>query len=153
MDLYSLGIILFEMCFPVASMHERAIVLTVDRADADPHLTAVQELRRAHIPIPDAFDHEKYALEERIIKQLLTHKCGTAMHGMHSHRCSPEQRLTLDALLRMLPAKVEDSALSEILKALSDRETAAHSTLMQALFSQARVQSPWLLLTRRRRRG
>ena len=39
----------------------------------------MQELRRAHIPFPDAFDREKYALEANIITKLLNHKSGAVL--------------------------------------------------------------------------
>ena len=49
---------------------------------------------------------------------------------------SPKQRPTTEELIRMLPAKVEDSSVREMLNALSNKDTSAHTTLMQTIFGQ-----------------
>eukprot|EP00042_Codosiga_hollandica_P050229 m.596051 g.596051 ORF g.596051 m.596051 type:complete len:1703 (-) comp58044_c0_seq4:40-5148(-) len=106
-DLYSLGIILFEMCMYFQSMHERAEVL--------------QELRKASITFPSRFDSVRYANNKKIICHLLSH--------------DPRKRPSASDLLKSLPAQVEDDSISEALKAISNRETAQYSQLMHHLFS------------------
>jgi hypothetical protein len=49
---------------------------------------------------------------------------------------SPSQRPTTEELVQMLPAKVEDSSVKEMLNALSNKDTSAHTTLMQTIFGQ-----------------
>ena len=51
---------------------------------------------------------------------------------------SAKQRPSAHELLKSLPAKVEDESISEVLKVLSNRDTAKHAELMKLLFGQVK---------------
>ncbi|CAH3159577.1 unnamed protein product [Pocillopora meandrina] len=90
-DLYSLGIIFFEMCYkPFKTSMERVKVLG--------------NLRTEGIIFPTDFDHEGLAKETIFLKLLLKH--------------APEERPTSQELLQnpYVPPKTRDSQLDEVLK-------------------------------------
>jgi hypothetical protein len=92
-------------------------------------------LRKPQIVFPSEFDYETYGDEAEIIKKLLVHRL-VCLLSLSSLPCSPEQRPRAEELIKMLPAKVEDSSVREMLNALSGKDTSAHTTLMQTIFGQ-----------------
>jgi translation initiation factor 2-alpha kinase 4 len=108
--MYSLGIIFFEMIYPLNSGMERAQVLT--------------NLREPTISCPTDFRIEERAVQGNIIKTLLCH--------------SPGDRPSSSELLNssQLPFMIEDKTIKHALQSLSDPSAPYHSQVMQALFSQ-----------------
>eukprot|EP01137_Pigoraptor_chileana_P019264 Opistho-2@80053 len=109
-DLYSLGIIFFEMCHAIGTGMERATVLG--------------ELRRKEVVFPSDFDKGKLASQATIIARLLDH--------------DPRLRPTATELLEseLLPPKIEDESMKEVTRLLTQRNTPAYNRLMGNLFSQ-----------------
>lgn len=110
-DMYSLGIIFFEMCYPLKTGMERDSV--------------VRKLREKEILFPAEFWTEKRSVQGSIIKSLLNHE--------------PSGRPTSTELLNSgkLPLKVEDETIRLALQSLSDPGTPYHQQVMSALFSQS----------------
>lgn len=110
-DMYSLGIIFFEMCYPLKTGMERDSV--------------VRKLREKDIIFPAEFWTEKRTVQGSIIKSLLNH--------------DPTQRPSSMELLSSgkLPLKVEDETIRLALQSLSDPGTPYHQQVMSALFSQS----------------
>ncbi|KAJ4339443.1 eukaryotic translation initiation factor 2-alpha kinase [Didymella glomerata] len=108
-DMYSMGIIFFEMCYPLGTAMER-----------DKEIRILRERKHA---LPAEFDNQK-SLEGSIIKSLLNHR--------------PSERPSCAELLRTgkVPVHIEDEAVKEALKALSDRNSPHYAKMMTALFSQ-----------------
>jgi translation initiation factor 2-alpha kinase 4 len=108
--MYSLGIIFFEMVYPLGSGMERAQVLS--------------KLREADIAFPPEFWTDKRTVQGNIIKTLLSH--------------NPTERPSSMELLNSgkLPFMIEDKTIKHALQSLSDPNTPYHSQVMQALFSQ-----------------
>nr|XP_006824933.1 PREDICTED: eukaryotic translation initiation factor 2-alpha kinase 4-like [Saccoglossus kowalevskii] len=113
-DLYSLGIIFFEMCYrPLSTGMERVKV--------------IGNLRMVTSPIfPDDFDEIKFPKQIHILNWLLDH--------------DPDKRPTAQELLQSnhLPRpEMEDAQLYEVLKhTMSNRKSSAYRRLMNELFSQ-----------------
>lgn len=109
-DMYSLGIIFFEMVYPLGSGMERAQVLT--------------KLREPEVIFPEDFWTEKRTVQGGIIKTLLSH--------------DPQDRPTSSELLSSgkLPFMIEDKTIKHALETLSDLNTPIHAQVMKALFSQ-----------------
>ncbi|KAJ2709509.1 eukaryotic translation initiation factor 2-alpha kinase, partial [Coemansia spiralis] len=110
-DMYSLGIIFFEMCYPMGTGMERATVL--------------HGLRKPEIVFPADFDVDRMQLQHQIIRQLLSH--------------SPRQRPSSAELLEsgLLPPRVEDGHIHETIRAIANPAQPHFSKLMDALFVQA----------------
>ncbi|KAF3046185.1 hypothetical protein E8E11_006388 [Didymella keratinophila] len=108
-DMYSMGIIFFEMCYPLGTAMER-----------DKEIRKLRERKHA---LPTEFDNQK-SLEGSIIKSLINHR--------------PSERPSCAELLRTgkVPVHIEDEAVKEALKALSDRNSPHYAKMMTALFSQ-----------------
>ena len=108
--MYSLGVIFFEMIYPLGSGMERAEVLS--------------KLREPDIAFPSDFWTEKRTVQGNIIKTLLSH--------------APSERPTSVDLLNSgkLPFMIEDKTIKHALQSLSDPTTPYHKQVMQALFSQ-----------------
>jgi len=110
-DLYSLGIIFFEMCHaPVATLMERAKMLA--------------DIRRKEILFPPGFDIEKEK-QAKVIRSLLSH--------------NPHDRPTSKQLLQnpLLPLKMEDEELQEVLlRTLQSTNSTRYRHLIDELFSQ-----------------
>ncbi|KAJ2890840.1 eukaryotic translation initiation factor 2-alpha kinase, partial [Coemansia aciculifera] len=108
-DMYSLGIIFFEMCYPLNTAMERANVL--------------HNLRKPEIVFPDDFPAEKMQLQYRIIKHLLNH--------------NPRARLSSAELLEsdLLPPKMEDEYIRETIKTIANPSQPYFAKLMESLFA------------------
>eukprot|EP01087_Luapelamoeba_hula_P021459 TRINITY_DN7508_c0_g1_i2.p1 TRINITY_DN7508_c0_g1~~TRINITY_DN7508_c0_g1_i2.p1 ORF type:complete len:1685 (-),score=296.46 TRINITY_DN7508_c0_g1_i2:8-5062(-) len=106
-DLYSLGIILFEMCYPFATAGERAEVL--------------MNLRK-HV-FPPGFE-EKHPVEADLIMWLL--------QDNPNNRPTTMELLKSD----LLPPKLEEEILKEAVRAITQPGTTIYSLLMEKLFTQ-----------------
>lgn len=109
-DMYSMGIIFFEMCFPLATAMERDKTIRV--------------LRERKHELPAEFRTQEKSLQGSIIESLISHR--------------PSERPSCAELLRTgkVPVQIEDEAVKEALKALSDRNSPHYTKMMAALFSQ-----------------
>lgn len=108
-DMYSLGIILFEMCYPLKTAMER------DRT--------IRLLREKEHSLPAVFQGSDKALQGTIILSLISHK--------------PSERPSSTELLRSnkLPFKVEDEAVKQALEGISDPSSPYYQKILSALFS------------------
>ena len=109
-DMYSLGIIFFEMCYkPIIGM-ERAQV--------------VEGLRKKQTVLPNDFDTSGKAVQTDIILSLLNH--------------SPKDRPSSSELLQSgkLPVQMESETIRQTLAGLSDPRSPYYSKMMSALFSR-----------------
>jgi len=111
-DLYSLGIILFEMFYrPLQTGMERVKTLGL--------------LRTENIIFPEDFSPKKFAREQHLISWLLNH--------------NPDNRPTTEELLNsgFLPPKLEDRQLDELLRhTLNQNNSTRYQRLMSSLFTQ-----------------
>ncbi|CBY01092.1 similar to protein kinase (Gcn2) [Plenodomus lingam JN3] len=109
-DMYSMGIIFFEMCFPLRTAMERDQVIRL--------------LRERKHDLPQDFQKPEKSLQGSIITSLISHR--------------PSDRPSCAELLRSgkVPLQIEDEAIKEALKALSDRDSPHYAKVMAALFSQ-----------------
>lgn len=109
-DMYSLGIILFEMCHPLGTAMERDQV--------------IRQLREKQHTLPSDFQAPEKALQGGIILSLISHR--------------PSERPSSAELLRngKLPLQIEDESIKEAVKTLADPTSAYHQKMMSALFSQ-----------------
>ncbi|PVI02725.1 kinase-like protein [Periconia macrospinosa] len=109
-DMYSMGIIFFEMCFPLKTAMERDFV--------------IRQLRERKHSLPEEFEKPERALQGSIITSLISHR--------------PSERPSCAELLRSgkVPVQIEHEAVQEALKALSDRNSPHYTKMMAALFSQ-----------------
>lgn len=109
-DIYSLGIICFEMFNPFGTAMER--------------LEEIQKIREAHHTLPIDFQAggEK-ASQGKLIERLIAHK--------PSERPSSAELLHSD----LLPVKVEGVLIREALTGIADPHSPYHQQLMSALFS------------------
>lgn len=109
-DMYSMGIIFFEMCFPLGTAMERDKVIRL--------------LRERKHDLPSEFATPEKQLQGNIITSLISHR--------------PSERPSCAELLRTgkVPVQIEDEAVKEALKALSDRNSPHYTKMMAALFSQ-----------------
>uniref|UniRef100_A0A6J0TZA8 non-specific serine/threonine protein kinase n=1 Tax=Pogona vitticeps TaxID=103695 RepID=A0A6J0TZA8_9SAUR len=112
-DLFSLGIIFFEMSYhPLTTASERIFVLS--------------QLRRPSIEFPEDFDDVKNAKQKMVIAWLLNH--------------DPSKRPTAMELLKsehLPPPQMEESELHEVLHhTLANIDGKAYRTMMGQIFSQ-----------------
>ncbi|XP_053138825.1 eIF-2-alpha kinase GCN2 [Hemicordylus capensis] len=112
-DLFSLGIIFFEMSYhPMSTASERIFVLT--------------QLRLPSIEFPEDFDEVKNAKQKLVIAWLLNH--------------DPSKRPTAMELLKsehLPPPQMEESELHEVLHhTLANVDGKAYRTMMGQIFSQ-----------------
>jgi translation initiation factor 2-alpha kinase 4 len=109
-DMYSMGIIFFEMCFPLKTAMERDHV--------------IRQIRERKHALPPEFEQTEKSLQGNIITSLISHR--------------PSERPSCAELLRSgkVPLQIEDEAVKEALKALSDRNSPHYTKMMAALFSQ-----------------
>ncbi|KAL6706711.1 eukaryotic translation initiation factor 2-alpha kinase [Coniothyrium glycines] len=109
-DMYSMGIIFFEMCFPLRTAMERDKV--------------IRSLRERKHELPQDFQTAEKSLQGAIINSLISHR--------------PSERPSCAELLRTgkVPVQIEDEAVKEALKALGDRNSPHYAKMMAALFSQ-----------------
>jgi translation initiation factor 2-alpha kinase 4 len=108
-DMYSMGIIFFEMCFPLSTAMER------DKT--------IRLLRDRKHDLPAEFQTPEKSKQGGIITDLISHR--------------PSERPSCAELLQTrVPVQIEDEAVREALKALSDRNSPHYGKMMAALFSQ-----------------
>lgn len=108
-DMYSLGIIFFEMCYQLGTGMERVMILN--------------DMRLVDVKFPNDFDSRKYK-ERKIIRQLLTH--------------DPHQRPGASELLQsgLIPVEHQDVIIKEALKSLADPASPWQQQVRDALFKQ-----------------
>ncbi|SCU88411.1 LAFA_0E12530g1_1 [Lachancea sp. 'fantastica'] len=109
-DMYSLGVIFFEMIYPFSTGMERVNVLKM--------------LRTPEVVFPADFDEQKLAVEKKIIRQLLDH--------------DPKKRPNAQTLLRsgLLPVKHQDEVVMDALKNLADPSSPWQQQVRESLFAQ-----------------
>ncbi|KAH3663980.1 hypothetical protein OGAPHI_004694 [Ogataea philodendri] len=109
-DLYSLGIIFFEMIYQLGTSMER--------------YTVISNLRGADIVFPADFDNSRLATEKKIIKMLLDH--------------NPDKRPAAKQLLQsgLIRVEQQDDLMKEALNALIDPSSSWHHQARDILFSQ-----------------
>eukprot|EP01119_Soliformovum_irregulare_P020911 TRINITY_DN6843_c0_g2_i2.p1 TRINITY_DN6843_c0_g2~~TRINITY_DN6843_c0_g2_i2.p1 ORF type:complete len:1469 (-),score=373.99 TRINITY_DN6843_c0_g2_i2:69-4475(-) len=106
-DIYSLGIIFFEMCVPFTTGMERIMTLNALRKEAK---------------FPERFE-ERHPTEAELLKWVLKE--------------NPAERPTAQELLKsdLLPSAMEEEILTEAVKAIVNPNTTIFSTLMDRLFA------------------
>jgi translation initiation factor 2-alpha kinase 4 len=109
-DMYSLGIIFFEMCFPLRTAMERHEVLL--------------KMREKEHVLPSEFQATEKVLQGNIIMDLISH--------------SPGDRPSSLELLRSgkLPVQIEDETIRQALQSLTDPGSEYYQKMMTALFTQ-----------------
>ena len=109
-DMYSLGIIFFEMCHPLKTGMERSEILGA--------------LRSERHTLPEEFRNPDRQMQGLIIESLVKHK--------------PSERPNSSGLLRsgMLPVRIEDEQMRLALQSVSDPNSPYYHRMMSALFSQ-----------------
>lgn len=110
--MYSLGVILFEMCHPLPTNMER------DRT--------LRAIREKHHSLPSTFEHSDKALQGHIIESLLSH--------------TPNERPSAADLLRSgsIPLQVEEETFRRaIVHLLSDPSSPDYKKILSAIFSQS----------------
>ncbi|CDO93204.1 unnamed protein product [Kluyveromyces dobzhanskii CBS 2104] len=109
-DMYSLGIIFFEMIYPFDTGMERVNV--------------IKKLRNSDVEFPSDFDDKKLRTEKKIVKLLLDH--------------DPTKRPSASALLRSgwVPVKDQDELIKEALKNISDPSSPWQQQVRESLFTQ-----------------
>jgi translation initiation factor 2-alpha kinase 4 len=114
-DMYSLGIILFEMCYPPVVGMERAAVL--------------QGLRQKEPGLPSDFNTAERVTQAGIILSLLDH--------------NPKERPSSSGLLQSgkLPVQMESETIRQTLAGLSDPKSPYYQKMMAALFSRPATQA------------
>ncbi|GJN93481.1 hypothetical protein Rhopal_006538-T1 [Rhodotorula paludigena] len=110
-DMYSLGIVFFEMWHPFKTGMERIQVL--------------HALRRPDVTFPPTWDRVKLARHTKIVQACLTHN--------PELRPSPKDLLASD----LLPPRVGDDSIEETIRLLSHSGTTHAQTLISALFNQS----------------
>ncbi|KAK6440502.1 eukaryotic translation initiation factor 2-alpha kinase [Oleoguttula sp. CCFEE 5521] len=109
-DMYSLGIMFYEMCEPFATAMER--------------IRALQLIREKGASLPAQYQASApKAAQGRLIECLISHK--------------PSERPSSTELLRsnVLPLKIEDETIRQALDSLGDARSPYHQKMMSALFS------------------
>lgn len=112
-DIYSLGIIFFEM---LAS--QRVYTTGMER------ILLIRELRTPSISLPSSWPRSKYEKQTALIRQMLDHN--------PDQRPSPVEILKSD----LLPPKMEDEYIEECLRLMSNPSSAYNHQLMDALFGR-----------------
>ncbi|KAI5477498.1 hypothetical protein MNV49_006345 [Pseudohyphozyma bogoriensis] len=110
-DMYSLGIVFFELFHPFKTGMERIQVL--------------RELRKPDIVFPKTWDSTRLARHTKIIQSCLVHD--------PERRASPKDLLNSD----LLPPRVGDDSIEETIRLLSHSGTQHAQTLITALFNQS----------------
>lgn len=112
-DMYSLGVILVEMCFPCSTGMERALV--------------IGNIRKRDCILPPALNTPETTKQRDIILSLLSHR--------------PHDRPSAKDLLRSgkIPFQVEDDLTQEMLKGLDDPSSEYYAAAMNVLFINNRM--------------
>ncbi|KAI8587008.1 kinase-like domain-containing protein [Geranomyces variabilis] len=111
-DLYSLGICFFEICYPFSTGMHRALVL--------------RDLRLPALTFPSDFDSKRFDAQAQIIRMLLNH--------------TPKERPSAAELLQspLLPPKLEEEYIAEALRSIVNQNNPLYySRLMTSLFEQS----------------
>lgn len=113
--MYSLGIIFFEMCYPLKTGMERDQVL--------------RAIRMKDHTLPAELQKPDRATEAEIIKALISHK--------------PSERPSTTELLQSgkLPVHIEQETIRQTLQSLRDRSSPYHHQIISAMFSQTTDQA------------
>ena len=125
-DMYSLGIILFEMCYPLMTAMERDYV--------------IRALREEEHALPSDFNYRERTNMGDMILALITHRS--------------EERPDCNKLLQSgkIPSQIEDETIREALRSVSDSRSPYYHKMMSAIFSQPSDKdvkdSAWDLRTR-----
>lgn len=109
-DMYSLGIIFFEMCYKLGTGMERAMILN--------------KLRLVDIQFPSDFGAGKKATEKKIIKNLLN----------HDSKLRPGASELLQSGL--IPVEHQDVIIKEALRSLADPASPWQQQVRETLFNQ-----------------
>ncbi|KAK9456329.1 kinase-like domain-containing protein [Dipodascopsis uninucleata] len=109
-DMYSLGIIFFEMSYPIRTGMERVKVM--------------KDLRQPSIIFPSDYPADKLKHEGKIVRSLLEHQ--------PSKRPSAAELLQSD----LIPVRVEDEIIQQTLRSLTDPSSPWLSQVREALFSK-----------------
>lgn len=115
-DMYSLGIMFYEMCEPFGTAMER--------------IRALQQVREKIHELPPAYQaNGAKAAQGKLIECLISHK--------------PSERPSSTELLRsnILPVKIEDETIRQALSGLSDARSPYHQKMMSALFAHDQASS------------
>ena len=107
--MYSLGIILFEMSFPLKTGMERADILG--------------QLRGVSCTLPSAFDQPEKSTQADIITSLVRHKVSERPSSLELLRSGK------------VPLQVEDEMIRTALQGISDTASPYYTKLLAALFS------------------
>lgn len=109
-DMYSLGIIFFEMVYQLGTGMERAMILN--------------DLRLESIKFPENFSESRQPTERKIIKLLLDH--------------DPHKRPQASELLQsgLIPVEHQDIIIKEALKSLADPASPWQQQVRETLFNQ-----------------
>lgn len=109
-DMYSLGIIFFEMCYALSTAMERHQVLT--------------KLREAEHVLPPVFLEPEKLLQGSVILSLINH--------------NPNERPRSDQLLDSgkLPVQVEDKIIREAMQGMLDSSSPYYQRMMTGLFEE-----------------
>lgn len=112
-DMYSLGIIFFEMCYKLGTGMERAMLLN--------------KLRLVDVQFPPDFANVKKATEKKIITSLLNH--------------DPKLRPGASELLQsgLIPVEHQDVIIKEALRSLADPASPWQQQVRETLFNQPYV--------------
>lgn len=115
-DMYSLGIIFFEMCY-------RPLIPGMDRAQVG------EGLRKKQPVIPSDFDIKEKTLHADIVLSLINH--------------SPKERPSSMELLQggKLPVQMESETIRQALAGLTDSRSPYYHKMMSALFSKPTKQA------------
>ncbi|KAI9374936.1 anticodon binding domain of tRNAs-domain-containing protein [Aspergillus egyptiacus] len=111
-DMYSLGVIFFEMCYPLSTNMER-----------DQTLRAIREENHS---LPNTFQDPEKAVQGKIIELLLSH--------------NPNQRPSASELLHsgLIPLQVEEETFRRaIMHLLSDPSSPDYKKILSAMFSRS----------------
>ncbi|KAL1304425.1 hypothetical protein AAFC00_003423 [Neodothiora populina] len=113
-DMYSLGIIFFEMCYPLKTAMER-------------HQVILQIREKVHV-LPPAFANSEKSKQADVIMSLINH--------------TPSERPSSHELLRSgkLPVPLEDETILQIIDSLEDTRSYYYQKVMASLFTPSRVQ-------------
>lgn len=110
-DIYSLGVMFYEMCFPFSTNMERIHV--------------IQNLRQKTIDFNENIDKELFEKQIFLIKEMLNH--------------DPIKRPSAKDLLLndMIPRKADEIALDELLKtSLAHKQSTNYNKILKAVFDQ-----------------
>ncbi|MCJ1285157.1 hypothetical protein MMC26_004495 [Xylographa opegraphella] len=108
-DMYSLGIILFEMCYPLKTSMERAELLG--------------KLREVGCSLPATFEESDMAIQGEIIHSLVKHKASERPSSLELLRSGK------------VPLQVEDEIIRTAIQGISDTKSPYYTKLLDALFS------------------